>query len=113
MLRLAPRSSGLQAATKPTQPTMSSCEFLSIYKHQNVSDLLIFARTLDEVLLSLRDRNIAELHADQRNAANARVQRAYRVMYDKEDCEKFETALKLLRSAKRDLHLVAEDIHSK
>jgi len=32
--------------------------------------------------------------------------------YDKEDCERFESALKILRDAKRDLHRLAEDIYS-
>ena len=60
----------------------------------------------------MRDRNIADLHSDQRAAATARVQRAYRMMYDKEDCERFEDAIRLLRVSKRELHSLAEDIHS-
>ena len=33
-------------------------------------------------------------------------------MYDKEECERYEEAIKLLRTAKRDLHVTAEDLHS-
>lgn len=33
-------------------------------------------------------------------------------MYDKEDCEKYEKGLKVLSLAKRDLHLLAQDIFS-
>ena len=65
------------------------------------------------MLFNLREKNIAELHADQRNAAAAKVKRAYRIMYDKEDCERFEKGIKLLTSAKRDLRLLAEDVYSR
>lgn len=33
-------------------------------------------------------------------------------MYDKEDCERYENGLKTLGFAKRDLHLLAQDIYS-
>lgn len=69
-------------------------------------------RTLDEILFDLRGKNISELHTDQRNAAAAKVKRGYRLMYDKEDCEKYEKGLKVLSLAKRDLHLLAQDIFS-
>lgn len=60
----------------------------------------------------MRETNIAELHVSQRKAAENKIQRAYRIMYDKEDCERFETASKLLDGAKRDLKLLCQDIHS-
>lgn len=63
-------------------------------------------------MLDLRSKNIAELHTDQKNVAAAQVKRAYRIMYDKEDCERYENGLKVLRFAKRDLHLLAQDIYS-
>lgn len=60
----------------------------------------------------MRERNIADLHAEQRAKASAIVQRAYVMMYDKELCERFEDALELLKVGKRELHLLAEDIYS-
>lgn len=69
-------------------------------------------RTLDEFGRHLRETNIAELHVSQRKAAENKIQRAYRIMYDKEDCERFENALILLGGAKRDLKLLCQDIHS-
>ena len=73
---------------------------------------MTLCRTLDDILLDLRGKNISELHSDQRSAAVAKVDRGYRVMYDKEDCERYERGLKILNIAKRDLHLLAQDIFS-
>lgn len=79
---------------------------------QTATDSCLHSRTLDDILLDLRGKNISELHSDQRYAASAKVDRAYRIMYDKEDCERYERGLKILGFAKRDLHLLAQDIFS-
>ena len=77
-----------------------------------LTDTMALYRTLDDILLDLRGKNISELHSDQRAAASAKVDRGYRVMYDKEECERYEKGLKILSVAKRDLHLLAQDIFS-
>ena len=79
---------------------------------QSLSAKIFRIRTLDEFGRHLRETNITELHLSQRKAAESKIQRAYRLMYDKEECERFETALKLLSGARRDLKLLCQDIHS-
>ena len=64
------------------------------------------------MLLNLRERNISDLHSDQRALASSRVARAYRLMYDKEECERYENAITELQKVKQDLHNQAEDIYS-
>lgn len=108
--RCRTRKRGKQGAkARGGHDTVGSSGFRTL-RIPNVSSL---RRTLDDILLDLRGKNISELHSDQRYAAVAKVDRAYRIMYDKEDCERYERGLKILGFAKRDLHLLAQDIFGK
>ncbi|KAK4049943.1 hypothetical protein OIV83_003767 [Microbotryomycetes sp. JL201] len=70
-------------------------------------------KTVEEVLMSMKDKAVSALMSDTRQLLDTRVRRGQLMCYDPEDCERFETALELYQSTLLDLKPAIDDIITK
>lgn len=67
-------------------------------------------KTHDEVLSSMLEKALSAVWGDQRQLLSTRVKRAQFLTYDKEDCERFETALEIYGSTLLDLDELIKEV---
>lgn len=70
-------------------------------------------KTVEDVLQSMKEKAVSAVLSDTRALFATRVKRGQLMCYDKEDCERFETALDIFRLVLLEVEPVVEDVVQK